>query len=130
TGSRPAPGCLAEEPFQALVAVLAGGVDRAEVAAALRDAGVGAPLEEQLTELVAELGPLVLGRDGRVERVGPDVLVSREGVGIRAVVEQDACRIDVSVEAGEGEWLEPVVAVRVGALRVLCEELAQPLGVP
>src|SRR5207237_10506250 len=41
-----------------------------------------------------------------------------------------ARRLDVPGETGEGEWLEPVVAVRVGALRALREKLAQSLGLP
>ena len=49
---------------------------------------------------------------------------------VGALVEEEARSRDVTVEAGEGERLEAIVAVRVGEGGILGQELAHPLGYP
>src|SRR5207244_11348476 len=114
-----------QEFFEPLVPVLAGRVARGE-AAALLAVRVGAVVEQQLAELVAGLRPLVLGRGGRVQRAGLDVLVAGERVRVGAAVEQEPRRLDMAEEAGEPERLEAVVAERVRSGRLFVQQLAYP----
>ena len=63
-----------------------------------------------------------------MERIGLDVLVPPEGVWIGPCVEQCLRGLDVPVEAGQGERLKAVVAVRVGEACIAGDELAEPVG--
>ena len=69
----------------------------------------------------------VLGGGGGVERRGLDVLVSRERVRVGAVGQQETRRLDVAEEAREAERLEAVVAEGARRLRILAEELREPV---
>ena len=63
-----------------------------------------------------------------MEGVGLDVLVPPERVWVGPCVEQHLGGLDVPVEAREGEGLEAVVPVGVGAGGIFREQLAEPVG--
>ncbi len=112
---------LEEQRLDAPVAVLPGGVDRAE-AAALREIRIGAVLERELDQLVAGCLVRAFGRRGGVNRGRLDVFVPRECVHVCPALEQQAGCLDVAEEARESERMEDVVAEGVRAGGILVEQ--------
>src|SRR5712691_2882969 len=117
---------LHQELLDTRVAVLPRRVDRAE-APALGQVGIRAVLQRELHELVAGGLVLALGGGGRMDGSRLDVLVLRQGVHIRAPLQQQSGRVHVTEEAGQAERMKTVVTERVRACRIVVEQLAQPL---
>ena len=65
-----------------------------------------------------------------MDRGGLDVLVPRKGVHVRAALQQQPCRVDVSEEAGQPERMEAVVAEGVRPRCIFVEQRLQPLRPP
>ena len=117
---------IEQQLLDAFVAVLACRVDRRE-AAALAEVRIGTVLQRELHELVPHRLVLPLRSGSGVNGRGLDVLVSREGIHVRAAFEQETRRVDMPEEAGEAERVKAVVAECVRTRRVLVEQLAEPV---
>ena len=115
---------LDEERAQALFAVVVGGHQRREVVLLAR-VRVGAVLEQELRELVADV--CVPGRCRAVQRHDLEV-VARRRVDLRPTLDEQARRVDVAEEARQPERLEAVVGPSVRPRRILVEQLSQTLG--
>jgi hypothetical protein len=111
---------IEEQLFDTFVAVLACRVDRCETAA-LPEVRIGTVLERELHELVPHRLVLPLCSSTGVNGRSLDVLVSREGIDVRAPFEQETRRVDMSEEAGEAERVKAVVTECVRQCRVLVE---------
>jgi hypothetical protein len=117
---------LDEQLLESRVAVHASRVDRT-MPTTLPEIRIGTVLEEQLAELVSDLGILVLARGRSVKGGGLNVLITCECVRIRAAPDEQSRSVDVSEEAGEAKWLETVAAEGIRIRRVVVQQLAHAL---